>query len=153
MYAFCDNDKTQYRYFSDFFRNTYKSREFLSRRLECQYGLMDLLMSKHVLLDYQLSKLKALQSNFIEQNDNLIEMLCLQEDVQPYADFLSALTETSQSHLAKYITHNKGIARFLPYLACYSILTFRILKLPYFLKFSDICLFGNQHSLMYRLSI
>ena len=40
-------------------------------------------MSKHVLLDYQLSKVKALQSNLFKQNDKLIEMLCLQEDVQP----------------------------------------------------------------------
>ena len=90
----------------------------LRTRLECQYGLMDLLMSKGVLLDYQLSKLKALQYNLFEQNDKLIEMLCLQEDAQPYADFLDALTQTNQSHLAKYLIYNEGIAFFVLALPC-----------------------------------
>ena len=79
--------------------------------MECQYGLMDLLMSKHVLLDYQLSKVKELKSNVLEQNDKLIEMLCLQKDLQPYANFLSALIETNQSHLVKYITCGEGMVR------------------------------------------
>ena len=108
----CDND-SPCRYFSDYRQKMNKSREFLSRRLECQYGLIDLLMSKHVLLDYQLSKVKALQSNLLEQNDKLIEMLCLQEDFQPYADFLSALTQTNQSHLAKYNTSDEGMVRII----------------------------------------
>ena len=63
-------------------------------------------MSKGVLLDYQLDNVQELQSNRSKQNDKLIEMLCLQEDIQPYEDFLSALTQTNQSNLAKYIVFN-----------------------------------------------
>ena len=90
----------------------------MSRRLECQYGLMDLLMSKRVLLDYQLDNIQELQSNRFKQNDKLIEMLCLQEDIQPYADFLSALTQTNQSHLAKYIICGEGILWIILALPC-----------------------------------
>ena len=77
--------------------------------MECQYGLMDLLIGKHVLLDYQLDNIQELQTNRGKQNDKLIEMLCLQEYIQPYANFLSALIETNQSHLAKYITCGEGM--------------------------------------------
>ena len=104
----CYSD-SPYRYFSDCRQKMNKSREFLSRRLECQYGLMDLLMSKGVLLDYQLDNIQELQSNRSEQNDKLIEMLCLQKGCQPYLNFLSALTQTNQSHLAKYITCGEGM--------------------------------------------
>ena len=101
-----------YRYFSDYRQKINQSREFLSRRFECQYGLMDLLMSKGVLMDYQMDNVQELRSNRSKQNDKLIEMLCLQEDVQPFDDFLSALTQTNQSHLAKYITCDKGMYLF-----------------------------------------
>ena len=97
----------------------------LRTRLECQYGLMDLLMSKRVLLDHQLSKVKELQSNLFEQNDKLIEMLLLQKDFKRYEDFLSALTQTNQSHLANYIIYNEGIAWSFLALSCmFSILSF-----------------------------
>ena len=66
-------------------------------------------MSKHVLLDYQLDNIQELQFNRAKQNDKLIEMLCLQKDFQPYSNFLSALTQTTQSHLAKYITCGEGM--------------------------------------------
>ena len=84
--------------------------DVLRTKLECQYGLMDLLMSKNVLLDCQLSKVNALQSNVFEQNRKLVEMLCLQENFLPYADFHIALTQTIQSHLANYIASDEGVA-------------------------------------------
>jgi hypothetical protein len=93
----------------DYQQKLNKSKVVLKTRLECEYGLMDQLMSKRILLDCQLSIVKALQSHLSEQNDKLIEMLCLQEDFQPYADFLSALTQTNQSHLAKYIAYNEDL--------------------------------------------
>ena len=85
-----------------------KCRRDLTINLECQYGLMDILISRDIFMDEELSSIKALQSDYIKQNDKLIELLCLRKDVMKYEYFLDALMETHQSHLAGCIAANAG---------------------------------------------
>ena len=74
----------------------------ISSTLECQYGLLTKL--HRLLTERQISEIKAQRTEF-DKNDKLTEFLSLLlNDVDTSAEFLAALRNTGQGHLANYIT-------------------------------------------------
>ena len=81
----------------------------LSIYLECQYGLLYQIVTHNILSERQLENVVQYKRHRFKQNDQLLHELCQHEELEPYDNFLVALKNTNQEHLAKYIMDNGGI--------------------------------------------
>ena len=101
--------------------NITNNRSQLIDILECQYGLLDQLISRDVLNRRQAGQLELMNSNPWKQNEELIQLL-LDEEIIPELLYkldhlVSALRVTHQSHIANLlIKDEKG--------KCFGYLTF-----------------------------
>ena len=76
--------------------------------LECQYGLIHELDSRFVLSEEELIDLKTIGKNhgMYKENDELLRIMIQQTDVSKQEEFLSALRETNQRHIANYLVND-----------------------------------------------
>ena len=84
----------------------------LKANIECGHSrlsLIDRLKGRDVLTEEQSNTIEGMKSSRYAQNAALLEMLSEHTDVQRYEEFLDALRDTHQSHLAKYITAEGGM--------------------------------------------
>ena len=85
-----------------------KHKAVMRLTLECQYGLIDELDSRFVLSEEELIDLSIIRKNhgMYRENDELLRIMIQQADVSKHEEFLLALRETNQRHLANYIVNN-----------------------------------------------
>lgn len=77
--------------------------------LECQFGLLIKLQAKELLTYRQLADVKSKRTAY-KQNEKLVDFIVpLLVDQGTYNEFLSALHDTGQSHLANHITGSKKL--------------------------------------------
>ena len=91
----------------DIRRRLVKDRRLLIEFIECEYGLIDELMSLEVFNVRQLTDLKSHHANLHKQNEVLLDLLCdtdiVSEPFQELTDFITALRSTHQHHIATYL--------------------------------------------------
>ena len=88
-------------------------RAALRSMLECQYGLVDELLTRGLLTDEQSAALSLQNLTTYKQSEQLIEVICdsnsLPQPVNKMAHFAEALRKTNQGHIVKYIDANGGV--------------------------------------------
>ena len=75
--------------------------------IEPDYGLLDHLLSLHVLTLRQFAKVRS-ERTVYERNDTLLDLLTTEEQCDK---FLKALERTGQQHVVNYIRQNGGQKR------------------------------------------
>ena len=83
-----------------------KKRDSLVAFLECQFGLMDNLISNDVISHNEAEDINELKG--INQSFKLIDFMIKVSKPTSHKAFQDALIRTYQSHLAKYIGHEGG---------------------------------------------
>ena len=83
-------------------------KAILRTRLECQYGLLDVLLNQGVISAEEYARIQRPYSSATEQNDAIIEVMAAKQDVTLHEQFLMALSSTNQEHLATYIANEGG---------------------------------------------
>ena len=91
-----------------------KYHRFLAEIIECEFGLIDELVSSRILSFRHECALKALEQNLYKQNKILFNILCNTDTVlQPsqlfkkFNKFINALNETHQSHISVVLQTGK----------------------------------------------
>src|ERR1043165_3369209 len=79
----------------------------LRQLLECQYGLLDLLLSADVINKEQVADIKE-STNEFKQNDKLLDILRQMGRLRSNRRFLDALLPTFQGHIASLILCDGG---------------------------------------------
>jgi len=79
----------------------------LRRSLECQYGLLNELVTRKVLSSEQAADIQA-KGTSIQQRDKLLEFMGRLTLEAQRQELWSALKETNQSHLVRYLTTDIG---------------------------------------------
>ena len=81
----------------------------LRAQLECQYGLLELLVREGALSEQQRAAVARPQHNAFEQNDALLDLLMQSSvDKRQSRRFLNALRRTHQGHLAALLDIARG---------------------------------------------
>ena len=79
----------------------------LRQLLECQYGLLDLLLSADVINKEQVAEIKE-STNEFKQNDKLLDILRQMGRLRSKQKFLDALLPTFQGHIKSLILCDGG---------------------------------------------
>src|ERR1043165_4210261 len=79
----------------------------LRELIECQYGLLDELLSTGVISQELAAKIRAKSTEF-KQNDKLLDILRSRGPLKNNRKFLEALFKTFQGHIKSYILCGGG---------------------------------------------
>ena len=96
------------KFFLDFHITLAENRPTLRAQLECQYGLVDLLVSKGALSDEQGADITRPEHNAYEQNDKLLDLLLHSVDAKQHQLFIDALRQTHQRYIAALLSPTEG---------------------------------------------
>ena len=94
--------------FLDFHKKLAEHLPTLRAQLECQYGLVDRLVSKGALSDEQGADIARPEHNAYEQNDKLLDLLLHSVDAKQHQLFINALRGTHQGHLTSLFSPDGG---------------------------------------------
>jgi len=88
-------------------------KSLLAEMMEPDFGLLDQLLASNVLTRRQIAKVRS-KATVYERNDALLDLLTEEDQC---TEFVNALVQTDQKHVANYVTQHGGQKRNEMYLS------------------------------------